>query len=60
MTAAALGVDQLVDVREERGRIVIESVCTPAYELDELLDRMMPETFPKEVDFGPRVGGEVW
>jgi antitoxin MazE len=58
--SAAPGVDQLVDVREEGGRIVIEPVRTPAYELDELLDRMTPETFPGEVDFGPPVGGEVW
>ena len=60
MASAALGVDQLVDVREEGGRIVIEPVRAPAYELDELLDRMTPETFPDEVDFGPPVGGEVW
>ena len=58
--SAALGVGQLVDVREEGGRIVIEPVRAPAYELDELLDRMTPETFPDEVDFGPPVGGEVW
>ena len=60
MASAALGVDQLVDIREEGGRIVIEPVREPAYELDELLDRMTPETFPDEVDFGPPVGGEVW
>jgi antitoxin MazE len=60
MASAALGVDQLVDVREEGGRIVIEPVRAPAYELDDLLDRMTPETFPDEADFGPPVGGEVW
>jgi antitoxin MazE len=60
MASAALGVDQLVDVREEGGRIVIEPVRAPAYDLDQLLDQMKPETFPDEIDFGPPVGGEVW
>lgn len=60
MASAALGVDQLVDVREEGGRIVIEPVRAPAYDLDQLIDQMKPETFPDEIDFGPPVGGEVW
>jgi antitoxin MazE len=60
MASAALGVDQLVDVREEGGRIVIEPVRAPAYDLDQLIDQMRPETFPDEIGFGPPVGGEVW
>ena len=60
MASAALGVDQLVDIREEGGRIVIEPVRAPAYDLDQLIDQMKPETFPDEIDFGPPVGGEVW
>ena len=30
-----------------------------AYDLDQLLDQMTPETFPDVVDFGPAVGEEV-
>jgi antitoxin MazE len=60
MVAAALSVDQAVDVREEGGRVVIEPVRNPVYDLDKLLDQMTPETFHEEVDFGPPVGGEVW
>lgn len=60
MASAALDVDQLVDVREEGGRIVIEPVRPPAYDLDQLIDQMKPDTFPDEIDFGPPVGGEVW
>jgi antitoxin MazE len=60
MASAALGVDQLVDVREEGGRIIIDPVRAPSYDLDQLLDQMKPETFPDEIDFGPPVGGEVW
>lgn len=37
-----------------------EPVSTPVYELDALLDEMMPDTFPDEVDFGVPVGRETW
>ena len=60
MAAAALRLDQEVDVREEEGRVIIEPVSAPAYELDALLDRMTPDTFPEEIDFGPPIGEEVW
>lgn len=60
MAAARLEVDQLVDVREDGGRIVIEPVLAPVYDLDALLDRMKPDTFPDDVDFGGPVGDEVW
>jgi antitoxin MazE len=60
MAAAALSVDQAVEVREEGGRIIIEPVKAPVYDLDQLLDQMTPETFPEEIDFGPPVGREIW
>ena len=60
MAAAPLGIDQAVEVHEEGGRIIIEPVRAPAYDLDTLLAQMTPETFPDEADFGPAVGHEVW
>lgn len=60
MAAAALDIDQTVDVREENGRVVIEPIRTPTYSLDELLAQMTPETFPDDIDFGPRAGREIW
>lgn len=60
MAAAALRIDQEVEVREEEGRIVIEPLISPTYDLASLLDRMSPENFPDEVDFGAPVGKEVW
>lgn len=59
MAAASLSIDQPVEVREERGRIVIEPVRAPAYGLGALLGAMKPETFPEDADFGPSVGGEI-
>ncbi len=60
MAAASLHVDQLVDIREDNGRVVIEPVLAPSYDLDSLLDAMTPETFPDDADFGSPVGNEVW
>lgn len=57
MTAAALHIDQEVDVREEEGRIIIDPVKR-SYDLNELLARMTPETFPDVIDFGTPVGKE--
>lgn len=60
MAAASLRVDQEVDVREEGGRVIIEPVVAPAYDLDALLDAMAPENFPEDVDFGAPTGKEIW
>ena len=60
MAAASLSLDQAVDVREEGGRIIIEPIRAPTYDLDRLLDAMRPETFHEDEDFGPPVGDEVW
>lgn len=60
MAAADLRIDQAVDVREEGGRIIIEPIAAPSYDLDDLIAAMTPETFPEVVDFGAEVGGEAW
>lgn len=60
MAAAGIRIDQVVDVAEEDGRIVLHPVRAPSYTLDDLLDGMTPETFHEEVDFGPPMGKEIW
>ncbi|MDO8902260.1 MAG: AbrB/MazE/SpoVT family DNA-binding domain-containing protein [Phenylobacterium sp.] len=60
MAAASLRIDQAVEVREEDGRIIIEPVAAPSYDLDDLLAKMTPETFPEDIDFGGPVGDEAW
>jgi antitoxin MazE len=60
MAAAALRIDQEVDVREEGGRIIIEPITAPTYDLDRLLQAMVPNSFPDTIDFGPEVGNEAW
>jgi antitoxin MazE len=60
LAAAELCIDQDVNVREEDGRVIIEPIVTPAYRLDDLLDKITPENSPDAVDFGRPVGNETW
>ena len=60
MAAAGLRHDQMVDIRAEGGRIIIEPIGAPTHDLDRMLDQMTPETIHDEMDFGPPVGREVW
>jgi len=60
LAAASVSIDQAVDIHEEGGRIIIEPVRAPTYDLDTLLDAMEPETFPDDVEFGPAGGQEIW
>ena len=59
MQAAKLSLDDTVDVREEGGRIVIESVSPGEYELARLLDGITKKNMHTEVSFGPAVGKEM-
>lgn len=60
MSSSALRLDQMVDMRSDGGRIVIEPVVAPSYDLDALLALMTPETFHDDVSTGAPVGNEIW
>jgi antitoxin MazE len=60
MAAAALSLNQAVEVHEDGGRVIIEPIRSPVYDLDQLLDQMTPDSFHEDVDFGPPVGREAW
>ena len=60
MQATRLDLDEVVDVREEAGRIVIEPVRQKSYRLDELLKAITSKNQHEAVDFGPPLGKEAW
>ena len=60
MQATQLGLDEVVDVREEAGRIVIEPVRQKTYDLDKLLKGITSKNQHEAIDFGPAVGKEAW
>jgi antitoxin MazE len=60
MKAVEFDLDEIVDVREEEGRIIIEPVRQKAYDLDALLKGITPKNKHQAADFGPALGEEVW
>ena len=57
---AGVEIDQPVDVRVERGRIVIEPLRKKQFTLRELVDGITAENMHELTDTGPPVGKEVW
>jgi antitoxin MazE len=60
MHAARLGLGDVVQVREEAGRIIIESVRQETCDLRKLLDRITSKNRHERVDFGRVAGKGVW
>ena len=60
LESAHLRLDDLVDVREEGGRIVVEPLETRHYDLAGLVRRINSKNRHSSMDFGPPVGKEVW
>ncbi len=58
MKEAGLSVDQKVSVNVQRGRIVIEPLTV--YSLEELVAGINEDNQHADVDFGKRVGKEIW
>ena len=60
MEAMRIDLDEVVEVREEKGRIVIEPLRQKTYVLDELLKGITAKNLHETVDFGHPQGKEVW
>jgi antitoxin MazE len=60
LEATRLQVDDMVEIREEEGRIVIEPLHPQAYDLDRMLAAITADNQHGEVDFGPAVGKEAF
>ncbi len=60
LAAARLELDQSVDVREERGRIVIEPKHKKEFKLAELVSGITADNMHAAVDTGAPIGREAW
>ena len=59
LEAAQVSLDQQVDIREEQGRIVIEPLRTPTFDIEALVAGITDENRHEEIDFGAPVGNEL-
>jgi len=57
---AGLQLDSAIDMSVASGKIVVEAIPAPAYELDEMLARVTDENLHAEVDTGSSMGNESW
>lgn len=61
LAAAKMSLEDRVTVREEGGKIILESeVRRPRYTLEELVDGITDDNIHEEADWGPPVGKEFW
>ena len=60
MDAMHLHLDEVVEVREEKGRIVIEPVRQKMYVLGDLLKGITSKNLHDSADFGQPEGKEIW
>jgi antitoxin MazE len=59
MKSAQLNIDQLVSVKVQKGRIVIEPMLKPEYQLDDLLAGITTKNLHSESNFGSPIGKEL-
>ena len=59
MASAGLRLDQVVDVREDNGRVVIEPLKREEHNLADLLEGITPDNIHKKIDFRTPVGNEA-
>ena len=60
LEAAAVGLDQPVDIREDQGCIIIEPLRPERYNLAALVAGITDENRHALVDPGPAIGQEIW
>jgi antitoxin MazE len=60
MEAADLRVEDLVEVSEEEGKIVVKRVHPKDYDPDDLIGRITTENLHEAIDFGSSQGKEIW
>jgi len=50
---------EAIEAVQSFAKRLIEPIRSPIYDLDRLLDRMTPDSFHDDEDFGPPIGGEA-
>lgn len=60
MTQANFSAQQPINILLSKGRIILEPVNLPEFDLDEMLAQIRPEHLHGEIDFGRPVGKEIF
>ena len=60
LAEAGFEIDQTVELRQSRGRIIIEPIGNTHFNQKDLLDGIREDNLHDAVDTGPLIGREVW
>ena len=60
LAETGMALDQPVEVRQDRGRIVIEPLHRQVYSIADLVRGIRRDNLHEAVETGPAVGREVW
>ncbi len=60
LAEARIEFDQTVEIREDRGRIVIEPLRRKVFAIRDLIAGIRPDNLHDPADTGAPLGGEVW
>ena len=60
LRAVRMEIDDVVELHEDSGRIVIQPAQRTEFELAELLKGITRQNLHQEIDFGGPLGKEVW
>ena len=60
LAEAGLEIDQAVELRQSRGRIIIERIEKTDFDLRDLLDGIRDDVLHDPIDTGPPLGREAW
>jgi antitoxin MazE len=60
MTQANFSAQQPINILLSKGRIILEPVNSPEFDLDEMLSQIKPEHLHGEINFGGPAGKEVF
>ena len=60
LQAADIQVEDVVEISEKGGKIILKPVRSEGYDLRDLLNRISPENLHEPADFGSPQGKESW
>ena len=60
MQAADIRLEDVVDISEKKGEIILKPVRSGEYDLDDLVGRITSQNLHEPIDFGPPQGKEGW
>ena len=60
MEAADIRLEDVVDISEKEGEIVVKRVKSTGIDLDDLVDGITSQNLHESIDFGPAQGKESW